>query len=60
MIVDPTYGWKYGFPKVCPVEVYEAGNESIKAWIIEQGYPKDDVYSKWFYYRMWEQFESEI
>ena len=58
LIIDPASGWKYGFPKPCPDEVVEAGGEAMKEWMIEQGYPRADVYSEWFYYRAWEQFDG--
>lgn len=57
-IIDPPDGWMYGFPKVCPVEVYEGSDEDIRAWIIEQGYPKANAYASWFYYRTWRQFDE--
>ena len=57
-IIDPASGWMYGFPKPCPDEVVEDGSQAIMEWIVAEGYPRDDVYSEWFYYRMWRQFDG--
>lgn len=50
-VIDPPSGWKYGFPKACPKEVYMAGEEAIKAWLIEEGYPPGPTKEDWFYWR---------
>lgn len=36
IFVDPPEGWRYGFPKLVPVELYE---KDIRPWLVEQGYP---------------------
>jgi len=50
MYIDPPEGWKYGFPKVLPKDTVD-----VRAWLIEEGYPKDliESYGKQFNCRMW-------
>ena len=51
-IIDPPSGWKYGFPKVLPLEHM---NRTLE-WLVENGYPKEEIDScgKYFYCRYWE------
>ena len=37
-LIDPASGWKYGFPKECPVDV-----DDIRQWLIDNGYPESKV-----------------
>lgn len=50
-MIDPPGGWKYGFPKMIP----PAEQTRALAWIVEQGYPEDEIksYGKHFYCRYW-------
>lgn len=37
--VDPNEGWKYGFPKL-----YDPNSDGdMKDWLVEQGYPIDQL-----------------
>lgn len=53
-IIDPPEGWKFGFPKEIPEEIFQ-NKEKINDWFIQQGYPKKliEFYGKHFYYRCW-------
>lgn len=52
-IIDPPSGWKYGFPKPVPQEIL--GNQKkLTNWLIEQGYPKQDIPLAVRYSRYWE------
>jgi hypothetical protein len=37
-MIDPPSGWKYGFPKEIPEHV-----DDTRAWLIENGYPKEEI-----------------
>lgn len=50
-IVDPPSGWQFGFPKECPNEIYEAGIDAVKDWLVEEGYPESLTKPGWFYIR---------
>lgn len=50
-LIDPPSGWQYGFPKVCPIEVYDQGGEAIIDWMIKEGYPESVTKTGWFYWR---------
>jgi hypothetical protein len=50
IMVDPPHGWLYGFPKALP----EEGTVDIRAWLIKNGYPKEDVDFAILHCRMWE------
>ena len=54
--IDPPSGWKYGFPKVIP----ENQKNRVHQWLIEQGYPKEelDKMGEHFYCRWWDQEEN--
>ena len=56
-IIDPPYGWQYGFPKPIP----EDRKKDVREWLVEQGYPREIVLElgDHFYYRCWEQDEEE-
>lgn len=51
-MIDPPSGWKYGFPKVIPLEYL---NRTLE-WLVENGYPQKEIDScgKHFYCRYWE------
>ncbi len=53
MIIDPPEGWKHGFPKILPKHL--VGNlGDIPAWLIENGYPEEDIELALKYSRLWE------
>ena len=51
-IIDPPKGWLYGFPKPIPDEI-----KDIQKWLIEQGYPKEEIdsFGEHFYCRYWDE-----
>jgi hypothetical protein len=55
--IDPPSGWKYGFPKMIPT-----GTLDVRAWLIENGYPKEemDALGDYFHCRYWERDTEEI
>lgn len=53
LIVDPPEGWKYGFPKPIPEDIIKT-RQSFEAWLIEQGYPIDELGFAVKYSRYWE------
>tara|TARA_Y100000004_G_scaffold195394_1_gene262266 strand:+ start:547 stop:744 length:198 start_codon:yes stop_codon:yes gene_type:complete len=50
--IDPPEGWKYGFPRSVPKGVE---GDAIVEWMIEVGYPKEDIEAcgEHFLCRMW-------
>ncbi len=56
LIVDPPSGWKYGFPKECPLDVWE-NDSAYERWLLDQGYPKDDIKLALTYSRAWSEEE---
>lgn len=46
---DPPSGWKYGFPKPFPSE----RPSDFNAWLVENGYPQEeiDAHGEYFYCR---------
>lgn len=53
LYVDPPSGWKYGFPKIIP----EDRRDNVKSWLIENGYPQNEIDSlgEYFYVKCWEE-----
>jgi hypothetical protein len=53
--VDPPSGWKYGFPKPIPSD----RREDLIAWLLENGYPQQeiDACGKYFYCQFCEEKE---
>lgn len=47
MWVDPPSGWRYGFPKIYKHD------RSVKQWLIDNGYPENDVDWAAEYIRCW-------
>jgi len=47
--IDPPSGWRYGFPKIWDPQQ----EPDIKTWLIESGYPADQVNAGLNYYRQW-------
>ena len=37
-LVDPPYGWRYGFPKIKPDNV-----DNLFEWLISEGYPESQI-----------------
>ena len=52
LVIDPPSGWKYGFPKILPQEI--VGSKNLSKWLIENGYPEDDVKLALKHSRYWE------
>ena len=49
MLIDPPRGWAYGFPKKLPTPP----PDNLHQWLIEQGYPEEEIksYGKYFFCR---------
>lgn len=43
MYIDPPSGWKYGFPKQAPANFMEFEAHDLNNWLIENGYPREEV-----------------
>jgi hypothetical protein len=54
-MIDPPSGWRYGFPKLIP----EERNNDVLVWLVEQGYPQEEIddLEEYFYCRYWEHSE---
>ncbi len=52
-IIDPPSGWKYGFPKPIP----EDRKKDVKAFLIEEGYPEEEIekHGAYFFCRYWQE-----
>lgn len=50
-LIDPPGGWRWGFPKVIPLDQLARAQE----WLVENGYPQSEIdsYGDRFYYRQW-------
>lgn len=57
VLVDPPSGWKYGFPKMAPYPL----PDNMVEWVIENGYPREEVLSlnEHFWIRYSEIYEQE-
>ena len=53
MMIDPPAGWRYGFPKVLHSSI--KGELALAAWLVDNGYPEEDVDLALKHSRMWEQ-----
>lgn len=42
-LIDPPQGWKYGFPKALPDDWDDMSTEEGNQWLIDNGYPKEEV-----------------
>jgi len=47
--IDPPSGWRYGFPKIWDPQQ----EPDLHVWLIESGYPADQVNAGLNYYRQW-------
>jgi hypothetical protein len=49
MLIDPPHGWAYGFPKKLP----NPPPENLYVWLVEQGYPEEEIktYGNYFFCR---------
>lgn len=54
-IIDPSGGWRYGFPKILPRWVNE---QSMDEWLLSEGYPKQNL-DLIPYSRFWERDVDE-
>jgi hypothetical protein len=41
IVIDPPSGWKYGFPKILPN--YIKGSDLLSNWLLDNGYPQEDI-----------------
>jgi hypothetical protein len=57
-MIDPPYGWRYGFPKALPDDISPDNPKQIRAWLLSEGYPERDVDFAMSYCRFWEQDEN--
>lgn len=53
MFIDPPEGWRYGFPRVLPRNLI-GDSEGLERWLIQNGYPKEDVDCAMKYSWYWE------
>jgi hypothetical protein len=53
LIIDPPEGWKHGFPKILP-EHLVGNTDGISTWLVENGYPEEDIELALKYSRYWE------
>lgn len=37
-VIDPSEGWKYGFPKACTEDCFD-----IEKWLVDNGYPQREL-----------------
>lgn len=51
-IVDPPSGWMYGFPAECPEDVWN-DHDKFKQFLLDKGYPEEDVEFGSSYVRAW-------
>ena len=40
LMIDPSSGWKYGFPKAVPEEIDGCGSRKMREWLISEGLPE--------------------
>ena len=54
LMIDPPFGWKYGFPKPAPKDC-----DDIKQWLVKNHYPQKEIdrLGDHFYCRYWERKE---
>lgn len=59
-ICDPPSGWRYGFPRPVPKEVMGVGGDAFTNWLVECGYPKQEIekMGDYFFVRFWEEDEK--
>lgn len=57
-MVDPPYGWRYGFPKAIPKDFKD---KNIKKWLVANGYPQEEIdgFGEYFYVRYWMEKEDD-
>jgi hypothetical protein len=53
LIIDPPSGWMYGFPKAIPDDIL-CDTALFRAWLVQQGYPEQDVELAVKHSRYWE------
>ena len=39
VLVDPPSGWKYGFPKEAPEDLFNRSDREIQDWFLRRSYP---------------------
>jgi hypothetical protein len=60
IMCDPPSGWKYGFPKPIPQDVWD--DKTTLKWLLEEGYPQHeiDALGDHFHCRYWEEEIDEL
>jgi hypothetical protein len=53
-LIDPPEGWKYGFPKKLPLAFNVDDADSLKEWLVDNGYPAHLISDK-IRCRVWEE-----
>lgn len=51
--IDPPSGWMYGFPKEISILEYESEEFNMGDWLVQNGYPKDNVPFALEHIRIW-------
>lgn len=54
-MIDPPTGWRYGFPRAIPPEINFNDEQALKKWLVEVGYPEEEVEFALTYSRYWKQ-----
>jgi hypothetical protein len=57
-MIDPPYGWKFGFPKAVPF--YVLTPKDMYEWLEEEGYPKHQIKWAMEHCRMWDEQDDLI
>lgn len=52
-MVDPPAGWRHGFPKRCPEDVW-GDQTKLRDWLVAEGYPEQGVDFAMKHLRVWE------
>ena len=57
-LIDPPEGWKYGFPKKLPLGFNVDDADSLKEWLVDNGYPAHLISDK-IRCRVWEEVRKD-
>jgi hypothetical protein len=53
LVIDPPSGWRFGFPKPAPENFFDDSFD-LGAWLIDSGYPAEDIPFAIKHSRYWE------
>ena len=55
VMIDPPYGWRYGFPKKLAQAEYDGDEIDMLEWLKQNGYPNELIegYGESFYVMKW-------